>query len=355
MKLKRLLFLFVFAAFPSFAAYQQQGFAQFQELDGNMNFVCTGQCFVLIGPLAGSDSISLNGDLQWSWLVWYGFLVGQQIAPGETIQIHGYSAINQQFSFAKLPFYSQLPKESQVILMVQGLITWNHIAATMWFMDAYQKIGQWWKDFWQMEPLTPYSINLRYGVKILWTSVLQYAYWIFFFAALYILFFVKWDKHTKFRKIFFWWIGIFLFIWARNIITYVGIVNQWIQTYTYPAMENKLFFDLWDYISFTDKIRKELKLDTEKTSCKIFVDSFQDWPFTSHWTSLYLKPCTIVLTWSEADYSIYYKKPIASGDLQKTVLIHFNGSYLLLHKSSTSLGKDNLVNLSGMSSSSFIK
>ena len=64
MKRKRLLFLLLFAAFPSFADYQQQGFAQFQELDSNMNFVCTGQCFVLIGPLAGSDSVSLNGDLQ---------------------------------------------------------------------------------------------------------------------------------------------------------------------------------------------------------------------------------------------------------------------------------------------------
>ncbi|MEI6774017.1 MAG: hypothetical protein WCL18_04365 [bacterium] len=64
MKFKRLLLLCVFAAFPSFAAYQQQGFAQFQELDENMNFVCTGQCVVLIGPLAGSDSVSLDGIAQ---------------------------------------------------------------------------------------------------------------------------------------------------------------------------------------------------------------------------------------------------------------------------------------------------
>jgi len=51
MKLKRLLLLLVFAAFPSFAAYQQQGFSNYQELDGQVNFVCTGQCFVLIGPM----------------------------------------------------------------------------------------------------------------------------------------------------------------------------------------------------------------------------------------------------------------------------------------------------------------
>ena len=88
MKIKRLLLLLMFVAFPTFAAYQQQGFAQFQELDGNINFVCTGQCFALIGPIAGSDYISLNGNLQGNGSIGYGFLVGQQIAPADTIQVN---------------------------------------------------------------------------------------------------------------------------------------------------------------------------------------------------------------------------------------------------------------------------
>ncbi|MEI6774015.1 MAG: hypothetical protein WCL18_04355 [bacterium] len=73
-------------------------------------------------------------------------------------------------------------------------------------------------------------------------------------------------------------------------------------------------------------------MDTEKKSCKIYVDSFQDWPFRVHRESVYLKPCTLVFTSSEADYSVYYKKPVASGDLQKTVLVNFNGSSLLQNK-----------------------
>jgi hypothetical protein len=60
MKFKRLLLLLVFVVFPSFAAYQQQGFDQFQEFDGNMNFACTGQCLALVGPLAGSDYATLK-------------------------------------------------------------------------------------------------------------------------------------------------------------------------------------------------------------------------------------------------------------------------------------------------------
>lgn len=85
MKFKRLLLLLVFVVFPSFAAYQQQGFDQFQEFDGNMNFACTGQCLALVGPLAGSDYATLKWTFQWNGVVGYGFLVGQQIAPGETV------------------------------------------------------------------------------------------------------------------------------------------------------------------------------------------------------------------------------------------------------------------------------
>jgi len=123
-------------------------------------------------------------------------------------------------------------------------------------------------------------------------------------------------------------LGIFLFIGIRNLVTYTWIVDQWIKNYTNASLENKTFFDLWDYITFTDNIRKELLLDNKNIKCKIFVDSFQDWPFTPHRDKLYLKPCTLVLTWSEADYSIFYKKNIATGDFQKTLLLEYNWSYL---------------------------
>lgn len=331
MKFKRLLLLLVFAALPTFA-YQQQGFSQYQESDGNMNFVCTGQCFALMAPFAWSDYISLRGTLQGNGMIGYGFLVGQQILPGDTVQVNGETQVDQQFSFAKLPFYSQIPTTAQVVFIVQGNITWNMLWVQIWSMDTYQKVGQWWKDFWQMETLTPYSINLRYGVKILGTSIIQYGYWIFAIIALLILFFAKWNKEEKYRKIFFLGLGIFLFIGIRNLITYTWIVSQGLTTFTYQSSDNKTFFDLWDYIAFTDKIRKTLKLDESKNICKIYVNSFQDRPFKAHRDNLYIKPCIDVLTWSEADYIIYYKKPLATWDLQKNILVNFNGSYLLSNK-----------------------
>ena len=76
MKIKRLVVLLLFAVFPSFAAYQQQGFSQFQELDGNMNFVCDSQCFALVGPMGSSDYLTLRGTLQGIGAIGYGFVVG---------------------------------------------------------------------------------------------------------------------------------------------------------------------------------------------------------------------------------------------------------------------------------------
>jgi hypothetical protein len=38
------------------------------------------------------------------------------------------------------------------------------------------------------------------------------------------------------------------------------------------------------------------------------------------------------LTWSEADYSIYYKKSISSSGTVKNVLLDFNWNYLLQNK-----------------------
>jgi hypothetical protein len=55
--------------------------------------------------------------------VGYGFLVGQQIAPGETVQVNGESSVDQQFAFSVLPFYAQLPAEAQLVLIVQGNVT----------------------------------------------------------------------------------------------------------------------------------------------------------------------------------------------------------------------------------------
>ena len=155
-------------------------------------------------------------------------------------------------------------------MLVNGNINWNLELEAGKFSFG-QKVSQWRKDFWQMETFTPYSINLRYWVKLMWTSIVKYGYILFIIAAILILIFKKWKKEKKFRMIFYVWLWLFLFIWIRNVITYTSILNQWLSWFK----EDKTYFDLWDYIAFTDKIRTELNLDSNnlsKDDCKIYIE-----------------------------------------------------------------------------------
>lgn len=311
--------------------YQQQGFSQYQENGWFIKFSCESQCIMLIWNTDEYDTINLKGNINGQWVLWYGFLIWQQVAPWITMQINWNWIIDETFILKEAPIFKQLPTNSQIVIIMQGNMNWN-IKPSLDVLGLGQKILIGWKDFRKMEPLTPYSINLRYWVKLLWTSILQYGYWFFILIAAYILIFSKDKKKEKYQKIFFWGIGIFLFIGIRNFITDSRIVNQWLKDFTYQERNKKSYFDLWDYITFTDKIRNKLNLQNPKTSCKIQANSFQDWPFTAHREFLYLKPCILVKTGSEADYIIYYKKQISEEDLQKQIILNFNWSYLLKNK-----------------------
>jgi len=329
MKKNLILLLLLFPAF--WFTYQQQGFKQYQENYWTSNFVCEWQCIMLIWATDQYDMINLNWNLNWQWVLGYWFLVWQQIIPWEIIQINWNWQINEDFVFSKSQNFKQIPPNSQVVVIMEGNLQWN-IKPSIDILWLGQKISMLLKDFWDMETLTPYSINLRYWIKLLWTSILTYWYRIFILVAIYILVFSKEREKKKFQKIFYLWIWIFLFIWIRNLITYTRIVDQWLKNFTHQIIENKTFFDLWDYIAITDKIRKKLNLDDKNISCKIKIHSFQDWPFRFHRENLYLKPCIWVMTWSEADYTLYYKKPIQQEDKDKKILIDFNWSYLLQNK-----------------------
>lgn len=332
MKLKRLLLLPFFLVTSSYAVYQQQWFSQFQESDDGIQFVCEWQCVALIAPLAGSDYVDLQGRVQGSGIVGYGFLVGQQIAPAQTLPVWWTTSIDQRFTFNELPFYSQIPQDAQLVLFADGSVQTSHITLQLWYLGTAQRIVQWRHDFWSIETLTPYSINLRYWVSLLWIPLLHYAYWLFIIVVFGVIVLVKWNRQKKFRLLCFWWLGVFLFMGIRNVITYTWIVQQWVKQYTLAPDISKIFFDLWDYPTFTDHIRKTLLLDTQPQTCKILLHSYQDWPFKAHREHLYLKPCTLTLTWSEADYLIYYHMPIISGDQSKPILLQYHDNYLLQNK-----------------------
>ena len=121
-------------------------------------------------------------------MVGYGFVVGQQIVPGENVQINGTTTVDQQFSFSKLPMYAQIPQDAQIVFIVQGMIEGNQMAVNLGFMDFYQKVGQGWKDFWTLDTFKPYTINFLYGPKMFGKSANSLFYWVFVIGVVILLF-----------------------------------------------------------------------------------------------------------------------------------------------------------------------
>lgn len=256
----------------------------------------------------------------------------EQIAIIDQKSVFLQSQVDESINFQDYAqYFSQIPNNANLIFLVNWKINGNlNIDANIF--SIWEKISQWWKDFRKMETFTPYSINLRYWVKMNWTSIIKYWYIIFIITWLLILLFKKWKKEQKLKTIFYVWIWIFLFIWIRNTITYTSILHQWLNWFN----SNKSFYDLWDYIQFTNEIREKLNLDSKKFTkddCKIYINSYQEWPFTSHRESFYLKPCERVLTWELADYLIYYKTALSTDDSNKKILINHNNNYLLKNNS----------------------
>ncbi len=286
------------------------------------------QCEIILWQKDKIDYLNIDWIVKWNGVVGYWFLIWNQISLLNQYDITVSSQINESMNFIEYKQYlNSIPWDTNLILLFNGNINWNLKLHSGKF-SFWQRISQWRKDFWKMESYTPYSINLRYWVTLMWTSIVKCGYILFIITAILILIFKKGKKEKKFRIIFYFWLWLFLFIWIRNTVTYTSILSQWLSWFK----GDKTYFDLWDYIAFTDKVRTELDLDSGKISrddCKIYINSFQDWPFVWHRESFYLKPCERVLTWDMANYKIYYKTEVPAENSNKKILISSNNNYLL--------------------------
>lgn len=318
---KYIALLLLFSVEIASAATQSQWFTSIAETGNWIKFSCENQCIALAGDFLWNDNLNLKWNLSWEWVIWYSFAVWQKMYQWDFIKVSWAGLIEKKFEFSKSPLFSQLPQDTKVLLIVQWKIDWN-LSFGISKNSFSESISAKWSDFWKNETLTPYSINLRYWIKISSTSIIKIMYILFLFALIWVLFI---DKKKREKYILFLWLGFFLFLSFRNILTINEIYSKGTSS---PNERNisKSFFDLWDYISFTDKVRTNLKLDSNPKGCKIFVDSAQDWPFVPHWSSVYLKPCEKVDDISKADYILIYKKPNSwSGSL----LLESDNSFLL--------------------------
>jgi hypothetical protein len=126
-----------------------------------------------VDKFSGKDTFQLKGNLQGNGIIGYGFLIGQQVIPGEIIEISS-ALLDQEWLFSRSPYFSQIPPDAEIVLIVQGSIQAEALTVKMKTLNLFQKVKWGWKDFREYEPLTVYSINLRYGQKILGTCVVQW-------------------------------------------------------------------------------------------------------------------------------------------------------------------------------------
>lgn len=318
------ILIFLFSYNLSYS-YENQWFTNYKETQNNISLKCDKQCFIIANKKDINNYLEISWNIKWNWIIWYWFFNWKQIVPWEFIEIKKENNLDKKFLFKNLAFYEQLVPEIPVVIVMEWNIESNDFSFNLWKTTFSENISWAWENFWQIESLTPYSINLRYWVKINWTSIISIFY-VLFFIVFIILLFIK--KYRNKETIITLWVIFFLFIWFRNLYTYWNIVNDWLKSYTFQKYEDKTFFDLWDYLVFTDTIRKELNLDKEiKKQCSIYAESYQDWPFVAHW-NLYLKPCKITTNTKDADYLIYYKKELPK-ELNAKLLINWNNNYLL--------------------------
>lgn len=121
--IRTIFLLGFFFPFIAFANYANQGFSSYQETPGGVSFSCEGQCFIALNTFGSNDYLSLSGTTFGSGSIGYGFLNGQQIIPGEFRAIGSAGMINERMFFADHEYYSQIPKEFPIVVVVDGNIT----------------------------------------------------------------------------------------------------------------------------------------------------------------------------------------------------------------------------------------
>ncbi len=308
-------------------AYQQQWFASYSESSQWISFQCIQQCFILFWEKGGNDSVTIKWIKgQWQVVVW---TLGQN---GQLVPLGQQNVVAGQSDYTLIINSSQgtIPSDAQLWIVFVGSISAISAQVSLWSLSFWDKVVQWWRWFWTNEGLMPYSINLRYGIKIMGISVVKIWYIVFIVILLWILF--TWaHKKQKSKAIFYYGVCIVLFLWIRNLFNWINWTTTWLENYTFASsVDQKSFFDLWDYITFVDKMREALDLDDQFgwNDCTI-MSQWQSRPFVAHLDNVYIKPCNPVTDRSKADYLIYYHQAISQEDLSKPKLLEFNGSFVL--------------------------
>lgn len=320
-----LLFLGFYPSFSS-ANFANQWFTSFTEKKWKIDFTCEKSCFILAWDLNSNDKLEFSWDFIWNWNFAYWFLIGQQFAQWEVMQISN-TKLTKTFDISKLAFYSQLPKEAKIIIIFEWKIAGKIDNIELWEKTFLEKIKQIGTDFIAVEWIKPYTINLRYGTMILWTSIVKIFYILFILTILIFLVLWRLNKKTSLYIA----LSFFLVISFKNLYDYSNIYFGWVKDYYAAKDWSKNFYNMYDYYEFTDKSRKIIGIDKSRdiNSCKYYAQCVSDWPYCYYWRADFMFPCKKTDNIKESNFILLFKQEIPAELKNKKVLYEQNQNYLL--------------------------
>lgn len=217
---------FTYVFLSSASAFQQQGFTSYQEWYGNkIDFSCESQCVIVVDKLWGSDYLQINGQTQWNGTIGYGFLVGEQIAPGETMQINWWGVLDQKFNFSNNPYRDQIPKDASVVLIVQGKVKGSGVGVSVGFFSFFEKFWNGFKQALEYKEYNPRTINFLEGPMWNGEYINKYFFpWIIRLLVFVVIgYYLSTKKNNKEKAVLF---GIGVLVFFRVFFDFFSTVNQ---------------------------------------------------------------------------------------------------------------------------------
>ena len=255
--------LFAFAE-TNLSTLQKQWFDTFEITANGADFICKTQCFVILPTLWMSEFLSLKGNFSGKWEVGYGFLNGNQILAGWFSPVNGDIALSKVFNFTDTSFYSQLPKEIPIILIVNGEISWKGFGLTMGQFSPLDRVKSHFETATRYVPFSPRTINFlewpMWGGEYINKAFYSWIIFLLVLALLWSMFEKKHHVHTKksiligFSVLVFFWI----FFDAFSTINQVKMYSEFRNAPSFMA--NGRLAKESDFYGFLDFIRGKVQV-----------------------------------------------------------------------------------------------
>lgn len=254
-----------------------QGFESYIESAEGTQFSCKKQCFIVLGALESADYLSWLGNISGSGSVGYGFVNGQQIIPGEFRSITPNMTINERMSFSDNQYYSQIPKELPIVIVINGEIATQGLSIHLGILSFAEVMTKNWEWFWKTENLAQYSINLLYGYTVWQTSFTWILSLLFFIIAIGIVFVYGFESRRFFFPVFL--IGMIFTVfydlrehtnlYEMRKLYYDGYVNV-------PVLEQKNWFGIGYYPDVLEKVSQYV--NQNPVWQKVYLAAVQNFP-----------------------------------------------------------------------------